>query len=364
MRLSSLRYACAAVVTASMLTLPPPAAAAPEPEGPEGQAQTLGAVLGRLQKLYADSESATDAYNTAAEELKAQRKEVRSLDRRLTKARKDLTVSRRQAGLIAREQYQNGTFSPYVRLLLARDPQAALDQGQVLRRAAGNRAAAVERFAADTKRIGVLSGAGRKALDRQLTLAAKAKDRRTTVRQRLQAVEELLSTLSEEQLEELTEIQLADATEAQRELLDSGTLGGGAGGTDDGKPPASASRPGNRAVSYGLDQRGKPYRAGAAGPKAYDASGLTQRAWRAAGRKLPRAAGAQWRELPHVSLKRLRPGDLVVYKPDAAHVALYLGDGRALEASPSGKKVRVVPVAVRPLLGAVRPDGRTARGDS
>ncbi|NGN66337.1 C40 family peptidase [Streptomyces sp. A7024] len=359
MRLPSIRYACVAVVTASVLALPyppPTAVAAPEPEGPEGQAQSLGAVLGRLQKLYADSESATDAYNTADEELKAQRKEVRSLDRRLTKARKNLTLSRRQAGLIAREQYQNAAFSPYVRLLLARDPQAALDQGQVLRRAAGNRAAAVERLAADTKRIGVLSGAGRKALDRQLTLAAKAKQRRTTVKQRLQDVEELLSSLSEEQLAALNEIQLADATEAQRELLDAGTLGDGA--NDDGKPPAPASRPGNRAVSYALDQRGKPYRAGSAGPKAYDASGLTQRAWRAAGRKLPRTAGGQWRELPHVSLKRLRPGDLVVYKPDAAHVALYLGDGRALESSPSGKKVRVVPVAARPLLGAVRPDGR------
>src|SRR4029453_17235677 len=59
-----------------------------------------------------------------------------------------------------------------------------------------------------------------------------------------------------------------------------------------GARPASGSRPA-RAVSFALRQRGKPYRWGAEGPGAFDCSGLTWAAWRAAGGGIPRpAAGA------------------------------------------------------------------------
>ena len=51
-------------------------------------------------------------------------------------------------------------------------------------------------------------------------------------------------------------------------------------------PPARAARPSPRAaraVAYALRQRGKPYRWAAEGPAAFDCSGLTFAAWRAAG---------------------------------------------------------------------------------
>lgn len=55
-------------------------------------------------------------------------------------------------------------------------------------------------------------------------------------------------------------------------------------------------------------------------------------------------------------LDELRPGDLVVYFPTATHVALYVGDGKVIQAPRPGAKVKVSPIAANPLLGAVRPD--------
>jgi cell wall-associated NlpC family hydrolase len=125
-------------------------------------------------------------------------------------------------------------------------------------------------------------------------------------------------------------------------------------------PPAAgaASPRAARAVAFALAQRGKPYRWGAQGPAAYDCSGLTWAAWRAAGVAIPRTAAAQLAGLPRVR-SRLRPGDLVVYRSDGPtrrHVAMLVGGGRMVEALGRGVPVRATGLRGG-WLGAVRPGG-------
>jgi len=79
-------------------------------------------------------------------------------------------------------------------------------------------------------------------------------------------------------------------------------------------------------------------------------------AWERAGTPIPRTSQEQWARLDHVPLDELRPGDLVVYFPEATHVAMYLGDGMVIQAPRPGARVKVSPIASNPLLGAVRPD--------
>ena len=121
--------------------------------------------------------------------------------------------------------------------------------------------------------------------------------------------------------------------------------------------PASGSRPA-RAVAFALRQRGKLYQWGAQGPGAYDCSGLTWAAWRAAGVTIPRTAAGQLASLPRVR-GRLQPGDLVIYPshgPSRRHVAMVIGQGRMVEAPGRGLPVRST--SIRPgWLGAVRPGG-------
>ena len=113
-----------------------------------------------------------------------------------------------------------------------------------------------------------------------------------------------------------------------------------------------------RAVAFGLVQRGKPYRWGAEGPQAFDCSGLTWAAWRAAGVAIPRTAAGQLAGLPRVQ-GQLRPGDLLIYRtdgPSRRHVAMVVGRGRMVEALGRGIPVRVTSIR-RGYLGAVRPGG-------
>jgi cell wall-associated NlpC family hydrolase len=111
-----------------------------------------------------------------------------------------------------------------------------------------------------------------------------------------------------------------------------------------------------RAVTFALRQRGKPYRWGAEGPTAFDCSGLTWAAWRAAGVAIPRTAAGQLAGLPRAR-GRLRPGDLLIYRsngPSRRHVAMVVGRGRMVEAPGRGIPVRSTSIRTG-YLGAVRP---------
>jgi cell wall-associated NlpC family hydrolase len=130
-----------------------------------------------------------------------------------------------------------------------------------------------------------------------------------------------------------------------------------AGPKASGEQPVSATRAA-RAVAFALHQRGKPYRWGAEGPGAFDCSGLTWAAWRAAGVTIPRTAAGQLAGLPRVR-GQLRPGDLLIYPsrgPSRRHVAMVAGPGRMVEAPGHGIPIRAT--SLRPgYLGAVRPGG-------
>ncbi|MDW4904643.1 NlpC/P60 family protein [Streptomyces sp. ADMS] len=351
-----LRLVCTAAMAAGTLLAPVPALAVPDPSPSATQSSgepsteeepSVAALLTELQQLYREAEQATETYDATAERLKRQRAEVRRLDSRLVRARLSLHERRGALGRLARQQYQSSTdISPYVQLLLARDPQHALEQGHVIRQLALERSETVDRLAGGERRTGGLARAARAALDEQLTLAERQKRDRDDVRERLREVEELLASLSTEQLAELAELERGEVTAEQREFVASGAL----------SAHRTPSEEGERAVRQAVAQLGKPYEWGAEGPASFDCSGLTSQAWEAAGRPIPRTSQEQWARLPHIPLAELRPGDLVVYFPEATHVALYLGDGMVVQAPRPGAKVKVSPLAANPVLGAVRPD--------
>ncbi|MEY2246903.1 NlpC/P60 family protein [Streptomyces sp. BF23-18] len=344
-----LRLVCTGAVAVGALLPSTPAVAAPEP-GPASGAdaqRSVASLLTDLQRLYRDAERATEKYNGTAEKLKKQRAEVAGLDARLARARLSLEDSRVAAGRLARQQYQSGDeISTYVRLLLARDPQHALDQGHLIGQLSLERAHTVRQVAGGEKRADGLARAARKALDGQLSLAARQRKERDEVRERLDDVQRLLASLTAEQIAELDRVEKSGTDTAQKKIMASGAL-------SSVRPP---TREGEEALRYAVEQIGKPYEWGAEGPKAFDCSGLTSQAWERAGRPVPRTSQEQWAELPRVPLDKLRPGDLVIYFPEATHVALYLGEGMVVQAPRPGAKIKVSPIAANPLLGAVRPD--------
>ncbi|GGU80132.1 hypothetical protein GCM10010260_10410 [Streptomyces filipinensis] len=337
-----LRLACTATMAAQAVLTPAPALAAPDP-----QQRSVSALLTDLQRLYRQAEQSTEAYDATTEKLRRQRAEVSRLDGELSRARLALQDSRADAGRLARQQYQStGGLGPYVRLLLARDPQHALDEGHVIGELARQRARTVTRLTAAEQRKDALARAARKALDTQLALAGRQQRQHDDVRARLGDVERLLAALTPAQLAAIAGLEQQGVSEAQQRLSTGGAL-------PEDRP---ASPEGDRAVRYAMAQLGKPYQWGAQGPSAYDCSGLTSQAWSHAGTPIPRTSQEQWHRLTRVPLRDLRPGDLVVYFPEATHVAMYVGHGQVVQAPRPGERIEVAPMASYPVLGAVRPD--------
>jgi cell wall-associated NlpC family hydrolase len=114
-----------------------------------------------------------------------------------------------------------------------------------------------------------------------------------------------------------------------------------------------ATNVGTTALRAALTQRGKPYIWGAAGPDAYDCSGLVVWAFAQEGISLPHYTGDLWNAGMHVSRADLEPGDLVFFFADLSHVGIYVGNGLMVAAPSTGQVVQVQPV-FDAYVGAVR----------
>ncbi|MGN2640395.1 C40 family peptidase [Nocardia takedensis] len=108
---------------------------------------------------------------------------------------------------------------------------------------------------------------------------------------------------------------------------------------------------GEVALDAAMTKIGAPYVYGAAGPDAFDCSGLVQWAYREAGMELPRTSGAQLSAGAPVSLEDLQPGDVVSFY-GGGHSGLYAGDGNVIHAATSGTPVRIAPISSMPFAGA------------
>jgi len=120
--------------------------------------------------------------------------------------------------------------------------------------------------------------------------------------------------------------------------------------------PAVAAAAGRRgsAMSIAMGKLGAPYRWGAAGPGAFDCSGLVYWSYRQTGMTLPRSSSAQSRVGTPVSKGALQPGDLVFFYRPVSHVAIYIGGGRVVHASTAGKPVKISNLGDMPFATARR----------
>jgi len=116
-----------------------------------------------------------------------------------------------------------------------------------------------------------------------------------------------------------------------------------------------------RMIAAAESQLGVPYVWGGTTPgKGFDCSGLVQWAFRQAGVEIPRVTHDQWWAGEHIDYADARRGDLIFWRSDPtapdyiSHVAIYLGDGKMLEAPRSGDVVKVTDVRTDRMAGVVR----------
>jgi cell wall-associated NlpC family hydrolase len=111
-------------------------------------------------------------------------------------------------------------------------------------------------------------------------------------------------------------------------------------------PQADAATLGMQAVTVAAAQKGKPYKWGAVGPRAFDCSGLMVYVYDTRlHKKLPRTASAQRRATTRIAKSQVRPGDLIfLYSgsvTNVTHVGVYAGGGRIWHSPHTGDHVKL-----------------------
>jgi cell wall-associated NlpC family hydrolase len=91
-----------------------------------------------------------------------------------------------------------------------------------------------------------------------------------------------------------------------------------------------------KVVEAALTREDARYRAGGAGPNAFDCSGLVKWSYKQAGVNLKHGTANQIKQVQRIKKKDLRPGDLVFSgraNGGIQHVALYIGEGKVIHAT-------------------------------
>jgi peptidoglycan DL-endopeptidase CwlO len=293
---------CLATVLATVL---PTGIATAEPKPSAAEARK------KLQKLNEQVDQLVEKFNKLRDDQKLAKRTLTAKNRQVKAEQATFDQLRQQIAQMAATAYKTGDMNSASTLISASDPQAVLDQVSVFTQLSTNRANQLTAFLASAQRLQREQGQAKSAYDE---LAQKAKQ------------------LSSQKT------QIDKAIAKQKKLL--GVVGGVTshgpiGGTYTG--PASGSA--RTAINYAFAQLGKPYCYGGAGPSCYDCSGLTMKAWGAAGVGLPHNAAAQYSATKRVAFSDLQPGDIVFFD-NLGHDGLYIGGGQFIHAPHTGTVVQ------------------------
>jgi cell wall-associated NlpC family hydrolase len=292
----------------------------------------LNTVKKQVDKLDRQAEAASEHFNDAKVKVAATETKLTALNSDLGRQQTLVTSMRKQVAAMVVDQYQGNALSATSQLVLSNNPDAFLDNLNAVSAYNSQRGQVMNQYSTELNRLNL----------RKSAVKAEAK--------RLRALESRMGT----------EKQVIDKKAAKaRALLNSLQAAAQAkiiGGDYTGAlPTVAGSSRAAIAVRYAMAQVGKSYVYGAAGPSAFDCSGLTMRAWGAAGVGLPHSSNAQQGSGMRVSESQLQPGDLVFYYSPVSHVGMYIGNGLIVNAENPRAGVRVTSLHTMPYSGAVRP---------
>jgi cell wall-associated NlpC family hydrolase len=307
----------------------------------------------RLHELEKDFELVVERYNATREELLEIQAKMAAARLVVEDIQKRMDARQGDAIALAQELYMSGGATVALESILAAETMSEVDTAvQYLRASEEAQAQVFETLAVDRAELNRHLA----QLEEDRTSAAAAEERLSSLRVEIEAKVES----QEEEIAELNEaIEAAarrraeaarQAAEAQAEsAVPTAPLSVPA------RPAPAPNASAQTAVDAALSQVGKPYRWAAAGPDAYDCSGLTMWAWAQAGVALPHNSGMQQASITPVSQSDLQPGDLIFFGSPVHHVAMYIGNGQMVEAPYTGQFVRVVSASRSDYAGAGRP---------
>ena len=304
-------------------------------------------VRAKVDTLYHQAERASERYNGAKLEMRKDQTRLHALESDLHRQQTKVNTVRRQVASSVVAQAQGQALSSTTQVMLSNNPDAFLDELSTVSQYNDQRSQMMADFAVQAKRLEMRQADAKRELSRITATKEQLGAEKARIDDRSAKAKQLLSTLKDRAAQARAS-RSEDRTAAAAPTTAPATVAA---------PTTAAPASGRAAaaVNYALAQVGKAYVYGAAGPSAFDCSGLTMMAWQQAGVGLPHSSGAQMGSGTPVSQSELQPGDLVFYYSPVSHVGMYIGNGQIVNAENPSVGVKITGVNSMPYAGAVRP---------
>lgn len=308
-------------------------------------APTLAEVQAKVRALEEEATAAAEGAQEAKVKLASLQKQLSGIQAAAAVQGKTVDSLSRTLGVIAIEQYKSGGMGQSLELLFSSDPALYLSAAGSLESITRSKAIQLRKYEAAKQRLTATSLTVNDKL--ALVTAAKKKYEAQSAKAaaKLKEAESILAKLKKEDRERLARLAQQEEDADQARSLAAA------------KSAAGVSGRAGVALKYALKQIGDRYVFGAAGMTYWDCSGLTMRAYQAAGVSLPHSSAAQSRMGKSIPRSQLKPGDLVFFGRPVSHVGIYLGGGRMVHAPRSGSRVKVASASSlgnKPFVGARR----------
>jgi len=345
-----------------------------------------------VEDAQAASDIALDEYQGTQAAYEAAKAKSVSAAATAAKATADLGAARADVVAFARRSYMEGsTYAGAASLITASDPGQMIERAALLEAAGSHRSDVLDTVTvlqAQAHRADAVAKASLVEADGLKQQAAEdlsyAQSAESDARRQAAALTSRKAALAAQltaaksQLRKLVGAReaadrIARATPPAPKPVAPPTTPPVAEGNQTPAGPGSSSAA-QTAIAAALRYLGTPYSwggGGTAGPGrgwaqgastvGFDCSGLTQYAYGQAGIWIPRNSRGQYSTLPKVAASDLRAGDLVFWATDPSnpatihHVALYMGDGKVVQAPQTGDVVKVSDMWWGGYAGAVRP---------
>lgn len=311
---------------------------------PANAAPNLIEVQARVRELQEQATEAAEGAQEAKVQLAKLKKTLDTVQQQASQQGASVTALNKTIGQIANERYKSGPLSQSLELLFSTDPGLYLSAAGSLEAVTRQKTADLKKFSVATQRLTATSLTVADKLAMVKAAEAKFTRQLALANSKLKEAEELLAKLTAAERERLAKLnEDQEDADQQKSLSDAAKYSG-------------VSGRGGIAIKYALAQIGDKYVFGAAGLTYWDCSGLTMRAFAAAGVSLPHSSRAQYNYGKAVARKDLQPGDLVFFGKPISHVAIYLGPDRMLHAPRSGSRVKIANMDMgrKPYIGARR----------
>jgi len=312
-----------AVATTVGLVLPSSSAGAASGADPS---PSLKVLLARAAKISNEIDILSQEYDALKIQLAAAHAQLKVARLTLSRDKRLLAADQSSVANIAAAGYMAGGINPTLQLLESTNPQAMLDRASILselQQENGTKMSLVTAANDAAKRASLMAvQQARQAAILSAEMAAKVN--------KIEAKESVLNGAVYKKA-----LDIYQQTGHYPVHLNGDSIG-------------------VQALRAALTKVGDPYVWGAAGPSAFDCSGLVVWAYAQIGISLEHFTGDLWNEGEHISRSQLEPGDLVFFFPDIGHVGIYVGNGMMLDAPTFGQPVQVQAVFWNAYVGAVR----------